>query len=164
MIEKNGGNPLDITVKRDGEPLHFTLVPVQMQAKNVFGDDVVYYDLGIKGYTEPKAVVDETVAGMPAAAAGLEAGDQIVAIDDHPIEKWETMQEMVSSSKGKRLIFTIVRGDQTLKVPITPVEVQEKDELLGNQTKRIPDRDSPRGDHHSQRGSADGSSRPVGCF
>jgi len=130
LVDESQGKPTEFVVRRQGENFSVQLTPVQMQARDIFGDDVVYYDAGIRGYTEPKAIVDETVPGMPAEAAGLQAGDQIAAIDGHPIEKWETMQEMVSTSNGRTLIFTITRGAETLEVPITPVEVQNKD-LLG---------------------------------
>jgi len=129
LIDESAGERIEFTIERRGERFTAALAPVQMHARNLFGDDVIYYDAGIKGYSEPKAVVDETVPGMPAEAAGLLAGDQIAAIDGHPIEKWETMQEMVSTSEGMTLTFTIVRGGETLDVPITPVEVQNKDML-----------------------------------
>lgn len=134
LIDESAGERTDLTIERRGERFSVDLVPVQMQAKNIFGDDVVYYDAGIKGYSEPKAVVDETVPGMPAEAAGLLAGDQITAIDGHPIEKWETMQEMVSTCQGRTLTFTIIRDGETLDVPITPVEVQNKDMLGATQS------------------------------
>lgn len=134
LVDESQGHRTQFTLERLGERFTADLVPVQMHAKNLFGDDVIYYDAGIKGYNEPKAVVDETVPGMPAEVAGLLAGDQIAAIDGHPIEKWETMQEMVSTSEGKTLTFTIVRDGETLEVPITPVEVQNKDMLGAKQS------------------------------
>ena len=129
IVDESQGRQLDFTIERDGRLSHHNLTPVKMQAKNLFGDDVDYFDTGLKGYFEPQAVVDNAVPGMPAAAAGLRKGDRIISIDGRPIDKWETMQEMVSGSKGKTLSFEISRGDEIIEIEITPVEVVEKDRI-----------------------------------
>ena len=133
-IENSGGRPLELTVNREGKTLHFTVEPKRAEAKNLFGDDISYYDLGMQGYHELSAVIDETVEGMPAAKAGLKKGDRIIAIDGHPIDRWETMQNIVSESGGKTMAFTVQRGDQTITTDVTPVEVQEKNALGAKQS------------------------------
>ena len=129
-MDNNTGQPVQLTVERQGSQQTLQVTPRQMSAKNVFGDTVTYYDLGIKGYRELSAMVDEALPGTPAAEAGLRHGDRIVAIDGQPIDSWEAMEEVVTSSKGKTLRFEIRRGNKLLDVDITPVEVQEKD-LIG---------------------------------
>lgn len=129
-IEKGNGRTLRLIVDRGGHELGFDLTPVQAGAKNLFGEDITYFDIGIKGYRELNAVVDEAVPDMPAAKAGIQTGDQIVAIDGLVVENWEKMQEMVSTSKGRTMIFSILRSGETFDLEVTPVQVQEKD-LLG---------------------------------
>lgn len=129
ILDKSQGESLTLQIKRNGESLTFKIKPKQTGAKDVYGDDIIYYDLGIEGYTEPSAVVDKTIKGKPAEKAGMQEGDLITAIDGQPIERWETMQEIVSSSKGRPLLFKVLRGNETFEFEIKPEEVQEKNAM-----------------------------------
>lgn len=129
ILNTNQSAALTLTVKRQGELIQAQVTPKKVNAKNLFGDDISYYDIGISGFAELQAVVDEVMDGMPAQKAGLLKGDQIVAIDGQPIDRWERMQEIVSQSKGQTLIFTVRRGDETFETKIKPEMVQEKNVL-----------------------------------
>lgn len=129
MLTANDGAPLKITIRRDGEPLELQVTPKQVSAKNLFGDDIRYFDIGISGVTELQAIVDKVMDGMPAQKAGLQHGDQIVAIDGQPIERWMQMQAIVSNSKGRTLTFSVRRGEEILETRIKPEIVQEKNPL-----------------------------------
>jgi regulator of sigma E protease len=125
----NEGAPVKITVRRLGKKREFDVTPKQVHAKDLFGDDITYYDIGISGAAELQAIVEKVMDGMPAQKAGLQHGDQIIAIDDMPIESWQRMQEIVSGSKGKTLTFEVRRGEQIFKTQIQPESVQEKNPL-----------------------------------
>ncbi len=56
----------------------------------------------------------------PAAAAGLQPGDQILAIDGTEITSWTQIRNLVSASPNKALEVEIQRGDKTLEVSVTP--------------------------------------------
>lgn len=133
-VEDSGGAPITVSLNRNGSPLTIQVTPTQVGAKDIYGDDITYYNLGIKGYRELSAVVDEVVEGMPAEKSGLQKGDLIIAIDGHPIDRWEAMQDIVSQSNGAPMRFSIQRGEETLDVEITPVEVQEKNALGATQS------------------------------
>ena len=130
ILADSDGKPLHLYVKRQGEIIEKTVKPEKVNAKNLFGDDISYYDIGISGFAELQAIVEEVMNGMPAQKAGLEKGDQIVAIDGQPIDSWQRMQEIVSQSKGKTLTFRVRRGDQTFETQIKPEMVQDKN-ILG---------------------------------
>jgi regulator of sigma E protease len=129
ILTDNEGEPLKISVQRDGERIELAVTPKQVSAKNLFGDAIHYFDIGISGVTELQAIVDKVMDGMPAQKAGLQHGDQIVAIDDQPIERWAQMQQIVSNSKGKSLTFSIRRGEEVLDIRIKPEIIQEKNPL-----------------------------------
>jgi regulator of sigma E protease len=57
---------------------------------------------------------------FPAAAAGLQPGDVIAAIDARPIETWEDLTSIVHASGGVERVFEIRRGGETLTLRITP--------------------------------------------
>ena len=126
-LSKSQGQPLQVTFVRDGQTHTTTVKPRQVQAVNLFGDTISYFELGISGVAEVSAVVEEVLNGMPAAKAGLQKGDQIIAIDDKPVQRWETMQEIVSKSQGRTMTFKIRRGHEVLSIPLTPEKVQERD-------------------------------------
>lgn len=130
ILNANQGAPMEITIQRREETRELKVIPKQVNAKNLFGDDISYYDIGISGFAELQAVVDKVMEGMPAEKAGLQKGDQIVAIDDQHIDRWERMQEIVSKSKGRMLTFKVRRGDEIFETRIKPEIVQEKN-LLG---------------------------------
>ncbi len=131
IVDENKAAPLNLQIERGGKFLSITLKPAAITAKNVYDENMTYYSIGIRGEAEPKPVVGDTRPDMPARMAGLRKGDVITAIDGTPIELWQTMHDIISSSKGRQLIFTIQRDGQTLEIPIKTQEVQEKD-ILGN--------------------------------
>lgn len=48
----------------------------------------LYAVLGWAGGQEPAAILAAPKAGTPAAAAGIQAGDRLVQVDDEPVESW----------------------------------------------------------------------------
>lgn len=75
------------------------------------------------GVQEPSTlpVMGGVIAGLPAAAAGLQARDRIVSIEGQPIETWMQLSEAVRASGGKRLRLEVERGGERLTVEVTPV-------------------------------------------
>jgi len=69
--------------------------------------------------------VVNVVEGSPAAAAGLRPEDMIVAVDGAPVERVEDLQRlMVGELIGHRVGLTVVRGDRTLALTLSPVELE----------------------------------------
>ena len=69
--------------------------------------------------------VVNVVEGSPAAAAGLRPEDMIVAVDGTPVQHVEDLQRlMVGELIGRRVALTVVRGDRTLALTLTPVELE----------------------------------------
>lgn len=60
----------------------------------------------------------------PAAAAGITAGDKIVAIDGQPISDWQQVSDAISEAPGEELLFTVERDSQTATVMVTPVATE----------------------------------------
>jgi regulator of sigma E protease len=134
VFDGKSGAPLTITVERMGERFDLTVTPAQVSARNLFGDRVSYFDIGISGIAKMRAVVGEVMEGMPAHAAGLRQGDQIVAIDGKTIDRWETMQQIVSQSEGRAMVFEVRRGEETFDAPITADLIQDENVLGIKQT------------------------------
>jgi S1-C subfamily serine protease len=77
------------------------------------------------GLTASSAVhVLEIVPGSPAAGAGVEIGDRMIAIDDHPIDGIDGLQRLLDSSWiGRRCELTILRRSSIVNLNLTPIEV-----------------------------------------
>jgi regulator of sigma E protease len=58
--------------------------------------------------------VDAVEAGMPAAAAGLQAGDRIVAVDGEATRTFAAVSHLIKSSRGGPVTLTVVRDGRRL--------------------------------------------------
>ncbi len=73
----------------------------------------------------PKAVIEEVIAGSPAEAAGLEAGDEVtrIVLSDgtvyHP-STYEDLQLELSSLTDQEIQVTVLRDGSELSVSLTP--------------------------------------------
>ena len=59
----------------------------------------------------------------PAFLAGLEKGDDVLAIDGIKLDSWQQIPETVNASLGKTLNFEISRNKEIINLPITPKEM-----------------------------------------
>ena len=70
----------------------------------------------------PANVVDECTDSdpqSPAAAADVQAGDQIVAVDGVAYNDWLDVVDVVRAQPGDEVVLTVARGDRTLDLPVT---------------------------------------------
>ncbi len=64
-------------------------------------------------------LVEATEAGSPAATAGLEPGDRLVAIDGKPVRSIDDHQEAILFSPGKKLTYRVERAGKTVECAVT---------------------------------------------
>ena len=64
--------------------------------------------------------IGEVKPGMPAAAAGFQAGDVITSIDGDTIEGFEDVQRIIAGNGDRKLRFGIDRNGQKLELEVTP--------------------------------------------
>ncbi len=70
------------------------------------------------------AEVTETVAGSPAARAGIRPEDLLVALDGAAVERPADLQRLLTESRiGRTVTLELVRGGRRLEVEIRPVEL-----------------------------------------
>ncbi len=81
--------------------------------------------LGLKLDSGPP-LIDQVVAGKPAARAGLLAGDRIVAIDDTPVRSPADVAAKTNGAPGRELVFRVDRAGAVLAVPLV-TEIVERD-------------------------------------
>jgi regulator of sigma E protease len=63
-------------------------------------------------------------AGSPGEAAGLRRGDVILAVDGHPIKRWDELSARIQQKGEQPLELKIQRDGQTLPVRLTPQRME----------------------------------------
>lgn len=66
----------------------------------------------------------------PAASAGLQNGDRVLAINEKPVAQWSEILSAVSGSEGKPLRFRVQRGQEVKEITVQPIS-QENRYLVG---------------------------------
>jgi regulator of sigma E protease len=66
------------------------------------------------------AVVDSVVPGRPAARAGMQKGDTVVAVNGSPVQQWYDMVEVVQGSAGRNLSMTVSRQGDRVHLSLRP--------------------------------------------
>jgi membrane-associated protease RseP (regulator of RpoE activity) len=93
----------------------------------------IFFGVGFNALLPNVAKVSPNSA---AAASGIQAGDEILAIDGVQVKDWAKDSLKIAQSKGQPLTFTIARGAQKLSITATPTYLQaEKRYMLGIVTK-----------------------------
>ncbi|MFH1790668.1 MAG: RIP metalloprotease RseP [Candidatus Omnitrophota bacterium] len=88
---------------------------------NVILAYVVLLFLYLVGIPTPTSDIGRVLDKSPAAAAGIMAGDRIVAIDGKPVKYWSQVLETIrSNTDAKPMSIGIERGREALGFSITP--------------------------------------------
>lgn len=86
------------------------------------------YGLGVYTWPSRLGSVD---SGMPADAAGLQAGDEITAVNHTPIRYWPELLNPIANSNGNSLHFTWMRDNKKHDAFITPVMNADCNYVIG---------------------------------
>lgn len=94
------------------------------------------------------AYVEKVVPDSPAAQAGFEPGDKIVAIDAAPVESFDDLQRIIAPNAGRELTFKVERNGETIDLKVTPAMDEQRDPfgrnfkrgLIGIQRSSAPDK------------------------
>lgn len=76
-------------------------------------------------------VIGRVIEGSPAAVAGFQADDLIVAINDGPVDLWSEVATRVRNAPEDRLRFTLERQHKLIELDLIPRLHEEKGRRLG---------------------------------
>lgn len=76
--------------------------------------------LGWHGQPVLSSYISEVIPGSPAAAAGFQPGDHVVAIDGRPVRYFNELADLVQASGGQLLAFTVERQGQQVVLRVAP--------------------------------------------
>jgi regulator of sigma E protease len=105
--------PYTLKVARGGQELAFRITP---RVEKILGQEI-----GSAGvFPALPAVVGGIAEDSPAKAAGLEVGDEIVALDGQPVAYWDQLQQTIAHGGQGAKDFAVRRGDKVLHLPVSP--------------------------------------------
>ena len=86
---------------------------------------VLYFALNASPHRDLASIVGYVKPGSPAAQAGIQYGDRIVAVDGEKVDGFLMLQEKIRAHAGQPLTMTVVRGGQRMDVRLTPAVHEE---------------------------------------
>lgn len=111
FVVRHPGQELTYRVKRDGRELQ---IPVTIDEDPIHG-------IGFDGvWTQGVIVVASVVAGSPAAEAGLEPGDRLLAIDGQTPTMTQEVSEIIQAAGERAIEMSIERAGETLTLSLMP--------------------------------------------
>jgi len=118
-IASTTANTLTLTTQRGD-----VVIPV---AKPV--DAAQRVAVGLQPYMAP--VIDSVLPGEPAANAGLQRGDSVVAVNGTPVFTWPDIVDHVGGSAGKPVVLGVSRSGQVQTITVTPKEMPDTNRATG---------------------------------
>jgi regulator of sigma E protease len=118
---------LPVVVERNGQRVALTITPT---AHTEDGETAGFLDF-VPDYGDVPVVVREVEPGTPAAEAGLQARDRIMAIGGQPVGSAEQVTQFILEHKGQPITLTVNRGGQQQDITATPRKLSDGRERLG---------------------------------
>lgn len=135
FVRMVGENPSDEVDQSDKERSfsekavgwRFAIVGAGPVANIVFALVVYYLVLLLWGVPTLSTLVGGVKPDSPAALAGIQKDDRVLAINEKPMRNWRDMVEIIQGSGGKPVAVEVKRGKEVLTREIKPQEVKVVD-------------------------------------
>lgn len=121
------GQPLPVVVERNGALVPLTITPVTRVED---GETAGVLDF-LPDYGDVPVVVREVTPNSPAAEAGLQPDDQIVAISGQPVRSSEQVTQFISEHKTEPITLTVKRAGRQVDITATARRLPDGKERLG---------------------------------
>jgi regulator of sigma E protease len=141
-VKPLGEDPTE-ELREEDKPRAFNYQPVYKRAAIIFSGPLFNFLLAyiifviflsinlpvaIPDIASITTTIEDVLEGSPAERAGLRKGDTIVSINGRSVREWGEMAEILSRNPGKELMLEVRRGEELIKVPVTPEPTKIKDE------------------------------------
>jgi regulator of sigma E protease len=121
------GQPLPIVVDRGGQRIALTITPTtRTEDGDTYGSLDFVPDNG--GFP---VTIDDISKDSPAAEAGLQVGDRVIAVNGVAVRSAEHVTKFVREHKTQAITLTIERSGQRMDVTATPRRMSDGIERLG---------------------------------
>jgi regulator of sigma E protease len=113
--------PYSFAAKRPWQRL---LIVFAGPATNIIFAALVFAVVHVAGVPVLNTLVGEVDPQYPAFAAGVRAGDRVVAVDGKPVADWEALSTAIKESHGRALAVVIDRKGERLEVTVVPAKIE----------------------------------------
>lgn len=117
----HAGAPLPVVVERQGAAVALTLPSDHGALEGL-------QSIGL--LPRQDAVIGSIMPNMPAAAAGLQVDDLILALDDQPVTSWYDLRTLIQEFGAQPVPVRLLRDGQELTVMLTPRQAEDSGDYL----------------------------------
>jgi len=117
----HAGIPLSVVVEREGSQVELTLPTDHGALEGLQAIGLL---------PRQDAVIGSLAPNMPAAAAGLQAGDLILAVGEHPVSSWYDLRILIQQVGAEAVPVRILRDGRESSVTITPRQDEKGGDYL----------------------------------
>ena len=122
---------IDLTLRdRNGNTRNAQL-DVRGRSAELTAPGALYTGLGVLPGPVLPAVIGAVAPDMPAAQAGLKAGDEVVAVDGTPVGSWDDWVSYVKRKPGESVEVTVRRDGQRQTFAVTIGTAEERGKTIG---------------------------------
>ncbi|MEP6820032.1 MAG: RIP metalloprotease RseP [bacterium] len=121
------GQPLPVVVERNGQRITLQITPVP---RTEDGETAGFPDF-LPDYGDVPIVLRDVTPDSPASEAGLQLGDQVVAIAGQPVHSAEQVTQYVSEHKGQPIALSVKRNGRQIDVTATSRKLSDGKDRLG---------------------------------
>lgn len=89
---------------------------------NIIFGVIVFFILMASSGTYISNVIGSMVEGYPAMAAGIQADDKIVEVDEKEVRSYYDLNEILEETRGKEVNVKVQRNDEILEYKVKPIE------------------------------------------
>jgi regulator of sigma E protease len=128
LLKETGNTEVAVAVERPDGTTAVRTLPLGLSGEDWEGNFLAV--LGLR--TDLGApVVRGVIAGKPAAAAGIRAGDAIVAVDGTPARSPADVAAITNAHPGERVTFTLRRDGAELQAELVPEASEQNGRRIG---------------------------------
>ncbi|MBN2232525.1 MAG: RIP metalloprotease RseP [Deltaproteobacteria bacterium] len=106
------------------KPWQRLLIVFAGPATNIIFAALVFAVVHLAGVPVLNTTVGEVDPEYPAFAAGVRAGDRILAVGDRPVADWEELSTAIKESRGRPLTVVLDRDGLQVELTMAPAKVE----------------------------------------
>lgn len=118
---------VEMGIEREGRFMELTVYP---ELYKIATDQLRYIGVGPELEEGSAPVVTKLIEGMPAAEAGLEAGDRLLKLDGNPIISSAFLSIYLQKHSNRPIEITILREQEELTIPVQPRFMEKENRAL----------------------------------
>ncbi|HVY64920.1 MAG TPA: RIP metalloprotease RseP [Gammaproteobacteria bacterium] len=122
---------IDLTLREPGGSTRNVQLDVRGREAELTEPSALYTGLGVLPGPVLPAVIDAVTPDSPAAAAGLEGGDEVIAVGDKPVRSWDQWVSYIKQRPGESVDVTVRRGGHERTFTVAIGTVQEGGKTVG---------------------------------